>query len=154
MKEVVVDQILKALLVVKSLIMNYSVKGISNSIGIAFINAKANKYEFGIKATQSDLAGPADMLLSSFAACCLKNVERFSSILHYNYDSVEIDVSGVRQEKPPMINEINYTLHISSNDPNLKPDLLLKNLKKFGTIYNTLNTVCKINGQIILNKNV
>lgn len=134
--------------------MEYIVTGRSNSDGKAEILAKSNNYEFGIKAGQPEKAGPTELLLGAFAACCLKNIERFSAILKYNYNSADITVTGLRQEKPPMIYEINYTIHISSDDPNLKPDLLLKNLQKFGTIYNTLNAVCKINGQIILNNHV
>lgn len=128
--------------------MEYFVKGKSNSTGQAVINAKSNEYSFGVKADQSELAGPAELLLSAFAACCMKNVERFSSILHFNYKAAEIEVSGIRQEKPPMFNTINYTLTIETNDSKLNADLLHKNLIKFGTIYNTLNAVCEIEGQI------
>ena len=134
--------------------MVYFVKGNSNSSGKAVISAKANSYDFGIKPSQKEMAGPADILLSAFAACCLKNIERFSTILNYNYNTAEIEVNGTRQEKPPMINKINYTIHIVSDDQNLNPDLLHKNLKKFGTIYNTLNVVCEIDGQIKLTTNV
>lgn len=129
--------------------MEYSVSGRSTSQGEAEIRAKSNTYEFGIKAGQPEIAGPAELLLGAFAACCLKNVERFSSILGYTYQSAEITVEGERQEKPPMFTRIRFTLHISGNDPNLKPDLLLKNLQKFGTIYNTLSAVCEIDGRII-----
>jgi uncharacterized OsmC-like protein len=134
--------------------MSYTVKGKSNNNGEAKIIAKSNNYVFGIKSNQSEFCGPAEILLSSFAACCLKNVERFSSILNYQYDSAEIEVTGIRQEKPSMINKIDYTLSISSKDKNLNIDLLHKNLKKFGTIYNTLNAVCEINGKLILNNHV
>jgi len=134
--------------------MEYSVKGKSSNSGEAVVRAKSNDYSFGIKADQKDLAGPAELLLSAFAACCLKNVDRFSEILHYTYNHVEIEVKGTRQEKPPMMNEIEFTLTISSSDENLKPDLLLKNLQKFGTIYNTLNAACEIKGEIIINNHV
>ncbi|MEX1002428.1 MAG: OsmC family protein [Crocinitomicaceae bacterium] len=131
--------------------MKYTIHGKSNSDGSAELRAKGSKYAFGIKAEQADLAGPAELLLSAFAACCLKNVERFASILKYTYEEAEIEVSGTRQEKPPMFTKINFTLHIKSTDPNLNPDLLFKNIQKFGTIYNTLNAVCEINGQLKLN---
>lgn len=134
--------------------MEYSVVGFSNCSGVASVKAKSNEFSFGIKKIQSEMAGPAELLLSAFAACCLKNVERFSSILKYTYEKVEIEVKGIRQEKPPMFNSIHYVLHISSTDPKLNPDLLHKNLIKFGTIYNTLNAVCEIDGNIILNENV
>ena len=131
--------------------MDYQVTGYSESNGKAEISAKSNLYSFGVKSNQHELAGPAEILLSAFAACCLKNVERFSSILHYSYNSVRIEVTGSRQEKPSMITEIHYRIHISSDDAQLNLELLHKNLKKFGTIYNTLNAVCKINGQIVMN---
>jgi uncharacterized OsmC-like protein len=130
--------------------MQYTVKGMSNSTGEATVSAKLNDYSFGIKTNQTDLAGPAELLLSAFAACCLKNVERFAAILHYTYETAEIEVTGIRQEKPPMFNSINYVLRIKSVDPKLNPDLLQKNLIKFGTIYNTLSAVCEIDGQVIV----
>lgn len=134
--------------------MEYSVKGNSTSLGEAVVKAKSNEYSFGIKPNQPEVAGPAELLMSAFAACCLKNVERFSNILHYTYNHAEIEVKGTRQEKPPMMNEIEFTLTISSSDENLKPDLLMKNLQKFGTIYNTLNAACEIKGEIIINNHV
>jgi len=134
--------------------MNYKVTAHSENNGKAQINAKSNIYSFGVKSNQSDLAGPAELLLSAFAACCLKNVERFSTVLKYNYQSAEIEVTGIRQEKPPMFTQINYKLNIVSNDLDLNTELLHKNLQKFGTIYNTLNAVCSINGEITLNNHV
>lgn len=134
--------------------MEYFVKGNTSTDGEATITAKSNSFAFGIKATQNEMAGPTELLLSAFAACCLKNVERFSSILHFTYTNAEIEVTGIRQDKPPMINRISYALKIASDDPDLNLDLLHKNIKKFGTIYNTLNVVCEINGQIILENNV
>ena len=70
--------------------MEYLVSGISNSSGEATVKAKSNEYSFGIKADEPEKAGPAELLMSAFAACCLKNVERFSSILKYSYLSAEI----------------------------------------------------------------
>ncbi len=134
--------------------MEYFVKGNTKASGEAEIIAKSNNFNFGIKANQSEMAGPTELLLGAFAACCLKNVERFSSILHFTYEDATIEVRGFRQEKPPMINNISYTLRITSDDPNLHLPLLHKNLKKFGTIYNTLNVVCEINGELILNNHV
>ena len=134
--------------------MEYSIKAKSASSGEAVVFAKSNSYDFGIKSNQPEMAGPTELLLGAFAACCLKNIERFSQLLHYTYTHAEIEVKGFRQEKPPMINKIQYTIRIKSNDPKLKLDLLHKNLKKFGTIYNTLNVVCEIDGELIVADNV
>lgn len=128
--------------------MKYTVNATSNKSGIGEIDAKNNHYEFGISQDHKDMAGPAELLLSAFAACCLKNVERFSSILEFEYETAEIQVEGIRHDKPPVMKEINYTLEIKSSDENLNPDLLHKNIQKFGTIYNTLSHGSAINGEI------
>ena len=36
-----------------------------------------------------DLFNPAELLLSAFAACLLKNVERFGKLLRFHYSAVE-----------------------------------------------------------------
>lgn len=128
--------------------MKYSVVAKSNESGIGEIDAKKNHYEFGVSQDHKDMAGPAEMLLSAFAACCLKNVERFSSILEFEYETAEIQVEGIRQDKPPLMKEIKYTLEIKSSDENLNTDLLHKNIQKFGTIYNTLSHGSEITGEI------
>jgi uncharacterized OsmC-like protein len=130
--------------------MEYSITGNSSHSGLASITAKSNEYTFGIKPNAPDTAGPAELLLGSFAACCLKNVERFSKLLGYSYDEAKIEVKGIRQEKPPMFKSIHYALTIKSDDSKLSTDLLQKNLVKFGTIYNTLNAVCEIDGKILI----
>lgn len=134
--------------------MKYAVNGYSNSNGEAKVEAKSSVYKFGIKANQTMLAGPAELLLSSFAACCLKNIERLSKILNYTYQSAEIEVTGMRQVKPSMFSTIDYTITIHSDDDNINVDILLKNLQKFGTIYNTLHSVCTIHGEILVNESV
>lgn len=130
--------------------MKYSVTASSTKSGIGQIEAKENQYTFGIHKDRNEMAGAAELLLGAFAACCLKNVERFSSLLDFEYKNAEIQVEGVHQEKPPMMKEIHYTLRINSSDENLNPDLLHKNIRKFGTIYNTLSQVSEINGEIII----
>lgn len=90
------------------------------------------------------------MLLGAFAACCLKNIERFSDTLKFDYEHAQIEVVGERQEKPTKLVTIKYIILIKSEDPKLNPKLLHKNLQKFGTIYNTLKETCKVSGEIIL----
>lgn len=49
---------------------------------------------------QPSLPGPGELLAAAFAACAIKNVERFSQILPFAYDSAEIDVELHRSEHP------------------------------------------------------
>jgi uncharacterized OsmC-like protein len=128
--------------------MEYSVSASSTAHHEAQIKAKEQVIEFGITKDHDTVAGPAELLVSAFAACCLKNVERFSSILKFEYESANIQVKGERQDRPPKIVKLTYELEIKSEDANLKLDLLHRNIQKFGTIYNTLKGTCAIVGKI------
>lgn len=129
--------------------MTYHVKASSTSKNKASINIKKANIGFGITPTSSDnLANPAELFLGSFSACILKNVERFSTLMNFEYSSAEITVDATRLEKPPRMEDINYELIIFSQDNNLNLNLLKKNIEKFGTIFNTVKSSCSITGVI------
>lgn len=113
------------------------------------IKIKDSEITFGITSETADsLPNPAELFLGSFCACVLKNVERFSHLMNFEYTNAEIKVNATRLDKPPKMDEINYELTIYSNDESLNIHLLKKNIEKFGTIYNTANLSCTINGEI------
>jgi uncharacterized OsmC-like protein len=129
--------------------MEYFVKAISSSKEQASINFKTSEFIFGITPESADnLPNPAELFLGSFSACILKNVERFSVLMNFEYSKAEILVSAQRLEKPPRMDEINYKLRIYSQDVNLNSSLLKKNIEKFGTIFNTIQTSCTVIGEI------
>jgi uncharacterized OsmC-like protein len=129
--------------------MQYSIKANSASKNKASINIKQSEIVFGITPEMAEtLANPAELFLGSFSACILKNVERFSILMNFEYTKAEISVSATRLEKPPRMDEINYELLIYSQDQNLNIELLKKNIEKFGTIYNTVLSSCTIVGEI------
>lgn len=131
--------------------MEYSVYAKSTPTDEGQILSGKNQISFGIS-KDNELPTPADLLVSAFAACCLKNVERFSEFLHFEYVSAEINVNAVREEQPPMIRKISFSLTIHSAEESINTKLLLKNLQKFGTIYNTLSAACDIEGEILIKK--
>ena len=127
--------------------LTYRITASASSLNEGTANTGKNSISFGV--TKKDtLPSPAELLIATFAACCLKNVERFSEFMKYEYESAEISVTANRQEKPPMIRALDFELIIHSKKTGINADLLLRNLQKFGTIYNTLNAVCEINGDI------
>tara|TARA_R110002051_G_scaffold183009_4_gene252520 strand:- start:2882 stop:3286 length:405 start_codon:yes stop_codon:yes gene_type:complete len=129
--------------------MEYKIKAHSFSKTNAHVEIKQSSIEFGITPeTDDSLPNPAELFLGSFSSCILKNVERFSILMHFEYTSTEISVKATRLEKPPRMDEINYVLKVHSKDKNLNIDLLKKNIEKFGTIYNTIKLSCAINGSI------
>lgn len=115
----------------------------------ASFSISSHDYKFGI-ISEDDAASPMDLLIGAFSACVLKNVERFSGILKFEYESAEVDIVALRSDKPPSLHSIEYTLKIKSSDPKLNASLLMKNIAKFGTIYNTLAKTCEIEGNIVL----
>lgn len=130
--------------------MQYSVSGSIDTGREASFSVRKSSVSFGILDEQHDQPNPAELLLGAFAACCLKNVQRFSELLGFDYTDARIEVTGERQEKPTKIIIIRYVIHISSVDEQLNLRLLHKNIQKFGTIYNTLKEVCAVSGELVL----
>lgn len=93
--------------------------------------------------------GPADLLCAALAACLLKNVERYSEILPFEYQRASVEVSADRQDQPPMITRLHYTLEIVTNEPGHRVELLHRNIRKFGTISNTLALAVDLAGEVI-----
>lgn len=129
--------------------MEYSIKATSSSDYNGTINKKQTKISFATtEELEETLANPAELFLGSFSACILKNVERFSKFLKFEYTNAEIEVKATRLEKPPRIDKVIYELRIHSQDNNLNTDLLKRNIEKFGTIFNTVKSSCAVEGKI------
>lgn len=119
--------------------------------GVSAATSKKTALEFDTSAGQSEvLPGPADLLTIAFAACVLKNVERFSHILGFSYEQASIMVTSERQEAPPKMTRVTYSLRLSTNEPKHRVDLLHRNIRQHGTIYNTLAAACEISGDLIV----
>lgn len=129
--------------------MNYIVSSSSSPLSEGHATIKQSSIDFGVTpAAEETLANPAELFLNALSACILKNVERFSKLLKFQYSKAELTINAARLEKPPRLDEIRYELVIYSQDPHLKVPLLKKNVEKFGTIFNTIKSSCTINGEI------
>lgn len=129
--------------------MDYQIKASSIANQDAVIHIKESNIDFGTTSNTAEvLPNPAELFLSSFAACMLKNVERFSDILKFTYTKATLDVNATRLKNPPRMDNIVYNLTIYSNDKKLNTSLLKKNIEKHGTIYNTVKLCCSISGTI------
>lgn len=95
-----------------------------------------------------DLPGPADILCAALCACILKNVERFAHILPFRYESAQVDVTAEREQPPPHIARVHYHLRVVTDEPPARVELLHRNIRKFGTITNTLAAACELTGTI------
>ncbi len=128
----------------------YTVHGRTSPGGNAVAETKGQEVAFDGSAGQGDgLPGPADLLTTAFAACALKNVERFSQMLPFDYEQASIEVTAERQDAPPKIVSVRYVLHITTDEPTRRVELLRDNIRRFGTIYNTLAAVSDVDGEIV-----
>jgi uncharacterized OsmC-like protein len=128
----------------------YEVSGENLPGGAGHIIAKGSRLAFdGSAVTGSTLPGPAELLATALAACILKNVERFSGMLPFRYQRASIDVSVEREEPPPHIVRAHYLLRIETDEPAHRVELLHRNIRKFGTITNTLAASCELDGDIV-----
>ena len=118
--------------------------------GVSEIQAKQERISFDSSPQMSDeLPGPAELLCSAFAACLLKNVERFSEMLPFDQRGASVQVSAERQQDPPRFTAIRYELRVLTDEPEQRVDLLQRNLVKYGTVFNTLAEVCEVSGTVV-----
>jgi uncharacterized OsmC-like protein len=121
--------------------------------GVSVATSKQAAIEFDTSAGQSEiLPGPADLLTMAFAACVLKNVERFSQIVPFRYQEASIKVVAERQEAPPKMIRVTYSLRIVTDEPEQRVELLQRNIQKYGTIYNTLAATCDVSGKVLVQR--
>ncbi len=129
--------------------LNYSIIAKSYSGGDAEAIANNAEVHFDASAGRKEkLPNPAELLLTSLAACMLKNVERYSEILKFEYTKAYIEIKGTRNDTPPYMSKIDYKLQVESSMDRKKLDLLHKNILKFGTITNTLAKATDLKGTI------
>jgi uncharacterized OsmC-like protein len=89
-------------------------------------------------AGRADALNPAELLLAALAACMLKGIERVTPILKFALRGVEVRVHGVRQDSPPKMARIDYEIRVDTDEPDRRLALLHDNVRKFGTVFNTV----------------
>ncbi|KJS39591.1 MAG: osmotically inducible protein C [Hyphomonas sp. BRH_c22] len=97
---------------------------------------------------RADAFNPAELFLASVAACMLKGIERVTPLLDFKLRGVSIKLHGVRQDAPPKIVSIDYEIIVDTDESDHRLDLLHKNIRKFGTISNTVADATDLTGSI------
>ncbi len=90
-------------------------------------------------AGNSDAFNPAELLLAALSACIIKGIERVVPILKFELRGVKVIVDGVRQDVPPKMESIRYQIIVDTDEVDRRIDLLHDNVKKFGTVFNTVS---------------
>ena len=102
----------------------------------------------------TDLAGrpdafnPAELLLAAVAACMIKGIERVTPLLQFELRGVEVSLRAERQDSPPLIVSIDYEIVVDTGESDHRLDLLHTNVRKFGTISNTIAKATRLEGTL------
>ncbi|WP_341889742.1 OsmC family protein [Variovorax sp. YR752] len=115
-------------------------------------HASESRCKDAVITLDTDMAGnreafnPAELLLAALSACMIKGIERVTPILKFSLRGVEVHVHGVRQDVPPRMESISYEIVVDTDEPDRRLDLLHDNVRKYGTVFNTVAPGTEISG--------
>jgi uncharacterized OsmC-like protein len=95
-----------------------------------------------------DAFNPAELLLASLAACIIKGIERVTPMIHFQFRGVSVKLHGIRQDVPPMMIKIYYEIIVDTDEDDRRLELLHTNVRKYGTISNTIARATTLEGSI------
>lgn len=124
---------------------------ISHQESISFCETQGKtakiKLDTNLSGTQ-DAFNPAELLMAAISACMIKGIERVAPVLKFTFRGVEVKLHGIRQDIPPKMESISYEIIIDTDEDDRRLELLHKNIKQFGTVYNTVLSGTFLNGTI------
>ena len=97
---------------------------------------------------RDDAFNPAELFLASIAACMLKGIERVTPMLKFDLRGVEVRLKAARQDAPPKIISVDYEIVVDSDESGQRLDLLHTNVRKYGTIFNTVADAAGLSGTL------
>lgn len=100
-------------------------------------------------AGRKDAFNPAELLLAALSACIIKGAERVLPVLDFRLRGLEVRLHAVRQDSPPKIVSIDYVITVDTDETDHRLELLHTNIRKYGTISNTLALAVPIEGRIV-----
>ena len=98
---------------------------------------------------RTDAFNPAELLLAALAACMIKGIERAAPMLKFDFRGVEVRLHGVREDAPPRMSAIDYEIVIDTDEDDRRIALLHTNVRKYGTIFNTVAAAAALSGRMI-----
>jgi uncharacterized OsmC-like protein len=99
-------------------------------------------------AGRADSFNPAELLLASVAACMMKGIERVTPMLNFSLRGATIHLTGECQDAPPRMTRIDYEILVDTDETDRRLELLHQNVRKYGTISNTIALAVPLNGTL------
>jgi uncharacterized OsmC-like protein len=97
---------------------------------------------------RDDLFNPAELLLAALAGCIIKGIERVAPMISFDFRGVEVEILGERQDAPPMLTSISYEIIVDTDESDRRLELLHTNVRKYGTVSNTLAAATTLTGTV------
>jgi uncharacterized OsmC-like protein len=76
----------------------------------------------------------------------IKGAERVAPMIKFDLRGMEVTLHGVRQDAPPKIIRIDYEIIVDTAETDQRLELLYKNIRKYGTVSNTVAAAAELNG--------
>ncbi len=89
---------------------------------------------------------PAETLLAAVGACITSSLGLVARNSRVRLDRVEVVVEGTRQDSPPMMIFIRYTVFLDTPEPDDKVDRLLRIAERNSTVISTLKGAVDVQG--------
>ena len=78
----------------------------------------------------------------------IKGIERVSPMIHFSLRHVDIILHGIRQDAPPMMIAVDYEIIVDTDEDDRRQDSPPDpNVRKYGTISNTVAKAVELRGQ-------
>ncbi|MFO8154938.1 MAG: OsmC family protein [Pseudomonadota bacterium] len=94
---------------------------------------------------RDDALSPPELLLASLGACMVRGIQRALPMLRMEIEGLSIELKGWRQDSPPAMARIEYTITVRTDADEEMLELLHRNVCK-GTIYSTLAAGTELTG--------
>lgn len=88
-------------------------------------------------AGRRDAFNPAGLLLAALSACMIKGIERVAPIIKFGFRSLQVRLTGVRQDSPPRLARIDYEILVDTYEPDSRLEFLHENVRRYGMVFNT-----------------
>lgn len=95
-----------------------------------------------------DAFNPAELLMAAISACMIKGMERVAPMLKFVFRGVEVRLHGVRRDVPPKMESIDYEIIVDTDEDEHRLELLHKNIRQYGTVFNTVVSGTNLQGAI------
>ncbi len=70
-------------------------------------------------------------------------------MLGFELRGIEVSLHAIRQESPPKLLSIDYVITVDTDEPTHRIELLHTNIRRYGTISNTLALAVPLTGTIV-----